>query len=129
MTFISDIATAMIAAGYGTQLGQDLFAFRFPPTPLIAYLIIPRSGRPPDSVMGGDPVDHQRLQIQVRDTDLATAEANAEALRRALDDTVTTGGRTIFATSSYPVDLTDEADIGVGAYRFSIDYEILMERV
>ena len=128
MSLISDMSAALIAAGYATAEGTDLFAILFPPASQINCLcIIPLAGRVPVEVMGGAGIDYPGVQIQVRNSDLQTAIETAEAIRLAFTKT-TQGEYTLYATRSHPVNLTNPDDIKAGQYRFSVDFETICPR-
>ncbi len=130
MTLISDVAAALIAGGFATALGTDLFPRRFPPSPLKCIMIKELDGKVPSEEMGGDGVDYPGFQIQVRDIDEAQAQADAEAIRLALNDT-TQGSYSIFTTRSQPSDVTSPEDLAATdgpVYRFSVDFETTSAR-
>lgn len=82
-TLIEDIATALQAAGY-----SDLRAYRFDSSKKSQICII-QGGGSSYIVTGGD-IEKPNIQIQIRDSDLATAEAKAEAIKVLLhqNDTI-----------------------------------------
>jgi hypothetical protein len=130
MTLISDISAALIAGGFATALGTDLFPWRFPPAPLSCIVIIPMSGRTPREVMGADGVDFPGVQIQVRSTIELDAYNDAEAIRLALNGS-TAGAYSVFTTRSQPSDVTSPEDLAVTdgpVYRFSVDFETISAR-
>ena len=127
MSLVSSIVAALIAAGHGTAGGTDIFAYRWPPSPLSGYLIIPMGGSIPSEVQGGDGIDYPGFQVQVRDPSMETAEQMAEQVRLALNG-ITAGDYTIFTTRSHAVDLTSPDDLMAGAYRFSADFETIYVR-
>lgn len=126
MTLIADIAAALIAGGFGTALGTDIFAYMWP-VGMSGYLIIPLAGRMPSEEMGGNGIDYPGFQIQVKSASMATAEANAEAVRAYLNGT-TKGGYSIFTTRSHAVHISAPEDIEAGYYRFSVDFETILAR-
>ncbi len=77
MTFASDIAAVLTAAGY-----SNLRAYRFDSSTIPQICIIPGGGSA-YIVSGGD-IEKPNVQIQVRDADLATVEARAQAIKNLL---------------------------------------------
>ena len=126
MTLVSDIAAALVAGGHGTALGTDIFAYVWPAS-MTGYLIIPLAGRLPSEEMGGNGIDYPGFQIQVKNASMATAEANAEAIRVYLNGS-TRGSYSIFTTRSAPVHISSPEDIEAGYYRFSVDFETILVR-
>ena len=130
MTLISDIAAKLVAVGYGTAIGTDIFPFLFPPSPLKCICIFPLGGRIPDEVQGDTGIDYPGFQIQVRDIDLEQAASDAEAIRLALNDT-TAGNYTMFTTRSQAIDVTSPDDLQATngpLWRFSVDFETILVR-
>jgi hypothetical protein len=128
MTVFSDMAAALISAGYGTAIGTDIFAYKFPGHPLIAYLILPYGGRGPDYCDQRTALDHPGFQVQVRHTTKSTAESRAEGIRAAMDLREIVGYVICRTTRSHAVDLTSPEDEALGVGRFSIDFELLKVR-
>jgi hypothetical protein len=126
MTLVATIAAALISLGFGTALGTDIFAYQWP-AGKTGYLIIPLAGRMPSEEMGGAGIDYPGIQIQTKHASMATAEANAEAVRLALNG-ITQGGYTIFTTRSHAVHISAPEDIEAGYYRFSVDFETISAR-
>jgi len=127
MTLISDVAAKLIALALGgaTAMGTNIFAYRFPPSPINCICIFPLAGYVPDEVQGGDGIDYPGFQIQVRNASVTTAMAYCEAIRLGLNG-VDAGDYTIFTNRSLPIDLTNPDDLaanGGPAYRFSVDFE------
>ena len=83
-TLIEDIAAALTAAGY-----TDLRAYRFDSSKTDQICII-QGGGSAYIVTGGD-IEKPNIQIQVRDNNLANAEAKAEAIKVLLhkNDSIT----------------------------------------
>jgi hypothetical protein len=79
MTLAEDVAAALTAAGY-----SNLRAFRFDHSTASQICIIPFGGSQEKIFStdgrGGSDIQRPRVQIQVRDADLATAEARANAI-------------------------------------------------
>jgi hypothetical protein len=126
MTLVSDIAAALVSGGFASALGTDIFAYMWP-VGMTGYLIVPLAGRLPSEEMGGNGIDYPGFQIQTKNASLATAEANAEAVRAYLNGT-TKGSYSIFTTRSHPVHISSPEDIEAGYYRFSVDFETILVR-
>ena len=126
MNLISDIAAALVAGGYATALGTDIFAYLWP-IGMTGYLIVPLAGRLPSEEMGGNGIDYPGFQIQVKNVSMAAAEANAEAIRVYLNGS-TRGNYSIFTNRSAPVHISSPEDIEAGYYRFSVDFETISVR-
>jgi len=131
MTLISAITAALIAGGFGTAFGTDIFAYQFPASPLNCVAIIPLSGQEPVHYDATGSIDYPGLQIQSRNTSIKTAGENAEAIRQALD-LATIGGYVICRTTrSQPSNVTGSEDLQTGGgpvYRFSVDFVLTKVR-
>ena len=125
MTLITDIAHWLISHGYGTALGTDIFSYHLDPSPDNLILIIPRSGRPPDQEMGGTAVDYPSVDIHVRNTSKAQAEAKAEAIRQTLDGE-TINGATFWDSRSFTQFIEKDSS---NRYRFMISFDVTKERI
>lgn len=131
MTLVSDIAAKLVSSSLATALGTDIFAYRFPSSPLNAICIIPMSLKEPDPLLGSNSLDYPAFQIQVRNTNVKTAESSAEMIRTTLDYATLSGYVYIRTTRSRPVDLTNPDDLtvtGGPAYRFSVDFTTMKVR-
>lgn len=131
MTLLAEVVAALVALGHGTALGTDIFAFRWPISPVEGVCIIPLGGGVPDEIQGSrDGVDYPGFQIQVRKKSSRMAYEKAEEIRLDLNGT-DAGEYTIFSTRSSPVDITSSDDLQAGGgpfYRFSVDFETLRPR-
>jgi hypothetical protein len=131
MTLISDIAAKLIAGGFGTAFGTDIFAYQFPASPLNCVAIIPLAGQGPEHYDATGSIDFPGLQIQARNTSIKTAGEKAEAIRQALD-LATIGGYVICRTTrSQPSNVTSPDDLKAGGgpvYRFSVDFVLAKAR-
>lgn len=132
MTLASDVAAKIIALGQGTALGTDIFAYRFPSSPINCVCIFLLHGYEPDEVQGSpsDGIDYPGFQIQARNTDVKAAAAKVEAIRLGLAG-VAAGDYTVFAVNSGPMDMTNPDDLaanGGPAYRFKTDFSTIKPR-
>ncbi|MCK9569689.1 minor capsid protein [Candidatus Pacearchaeota archaeon] len=131
MTLISDITAALIAGGFGTAFGTDIFAYQFPVSPLNCVAIIPLAGQEPLRYDASGSIDYPGLQIQARNTSIKTAGEKAEAIRQALD-LATIGGYVVCRTTrSQPSNVTSPEDLQTGGgpvYRFSVDFVLTKVR-
>ena len=130
MTLISDIVAGLVAIGYATAIGTDVWPNRFPSSPLKCVMIKAMPGQIPSEEMGGDGIDYPGFQIQVRDIDQEQAMLDADAIRLGLNNS-TRGEYTVFTTRSAPIDLTNPADLEATdgpVYRFSVDFDTIKIR-
>ncbi len=115
MTLASDIAAVLTAAGY-----TNLRAYRFDSSTVPQICIIPGGGS--SYIVSGGDIEKPNVQIQIRDADLATAEARAIAIRDLLhkkDDL--TGTVTCVWDGRAPDYWVDEN----GLHIFSIEFKII----
>lgn len=128
MSVISAVVAFLISNGYATALGTDIFARELPPSPLDAILLIAKpNGMKPELFSSGDAIDYYRLTIQVRNEEPKTAEDDAEAIRKLLDDEEISG-YWLQTDDGYPGHVSDEADIKVGVRRFQIEFTVKNKR-
>jgi hypothetical protein len=132
MTLVLDIASKLIELGFGTALGNDIWPTKhLPSEPLNLVAIIPLAIKEPDWFDANGAIDYPAFSIQVRNTDYETAEANAEAIRRALDGVAIPGYVRCKTTRSRATDVTSQEDLAATngpVYRFSCDFELIQVR-
>ena len=135
ISIIDDVITLLIANGYASLQGVDIFPYRFPVaspygTPLNCIAVFPLNGREPDyctSLVQNQPyaIDHKGFQIQVRHLVEKTAYDTAEAIRLALDFHPPTGYIQLRATRDQPSDFTNSDDLSTvngPVFRFGISF-------
>lgn len=127
MSLVSEVAAYLIAGGYATALGTDIFVRELPPSPLNAVLLLAGPNGTKPIFYSSGAIDHYRLTVQVRNTDPKTAEDNAEAIRLLLDDEEL-GGYWLKTDDGYPGHVSDEDDIRAGARRFQVEFTIRSAR-
>lgn len=130
MALVQDVAAALVAGGYATALGADLFAYNFPDLPHNAVCIIPLAGAPSDHYWHGSSgvgaIDYPGIQIQVRNVSKSVAETLAERIRIGLDGSEINNHIYCWTTRSWPSYLGEDA--GTPRHRFSVDFRLAKSR-
>jgi len=117
-TLATDINATLVAAGY-----TNVKAYRFDSSSVPQICIIPGGGSL-DQVfstdgLGGSDMQRPRIQIQVRDADLATAESRAHAIIALLHRSGSVTGCIVVSWDGRSPDYwTDENDLHI----FSIEF-------
>jgi len=115
LTLASDIAAVLTASGY-----RDIRAYRFDSSTVPQICIIPGGGSA-YIVSGGD-IEKPNVQIQVRDADLATAEARALAIRTLLHKNESISGTVTCIWDGRAPDYWQDAN---NIHIFSIEFKII----
>lgn len=112
MTLVSDIAASLSAY-------SNIKYYRFDSFTTDEICIIPGGGSA-YIVTGGD-IEKPNVQIQVRDADLATAEARVLAIRQLLHKSTPSNTVTCIWDGRAPDYWTDENDLHI----FSIEFKVI----
>lgn len=119
MTIVWDMMDALIAAGYATEFGVDIFYHYFQPEPTAQLMVMQKRGLNP-IVTTDDVTPMPGLQVYVIDSDLEAAETKAEAIYNYFRLSKGVVGQAIYA-SGVPVFL---GPIGDGRYKFVVDFQV-----
>ncbi len=88
MSIADDITAALVAGGLATGKGTDIFLYAWEPSPANQIYIRPYGGHS-IPIIGSADIEFPRVQIQVRNTNLESAETKALAIKALLDNNTT----------------------------------------
>ena len=114
MTLASDIAAVLTAAAY-----TNLRAYRFDSSTIPQICIIPGGGS--SYIVSGGDIEKPNVQIQVRDADLATAEARAQAIKTLLHKSEAISGTVTCVWDGRAPDYWADDN---GLHIFSIEFKV-----
>jgi|GEM_PF-1807291 len=119
-SLVSDMADALISAGFASSKGIDVFAWQIQASPTAQLMVLLTGGEPPIET-----VDSQTakpgIQVYVVDSDLAAAETKAEAIRAYFRLQKNLIGQVIKAARSSPIYLGQLDD---GRHKFVVEFKI-----
>ena len=119
-SLVSDMANALIAAGFATVAGTDIFAWQIRSTPPAQLMVMLTGGRPPIQTIDGQ-TPQPGIQVYVVDSDMAAAETKAEAIRAYFATRVGSIRQAIWAARSTPIYLGQLED---GRHKFVVEFQV-----
>lgn len=129
---VQAITDFLIANGYGTALGTDIWPNgHLPATPPFAVnmiAVIAMSIRPPDFYDQGNLICYPGIQVQVRNTDYELAVSMCESIRQSLHMYIPPGYVVCRTTRSRVQDVTTPEELNATSgpiYRIAVDFELV----
>ena len=119
-SLVVDMMHALIAAGYATVEGTDIFAWQIRPTPAAQLMVMLTGGRPPITTVDAQ-TPQPGIQVYVVDSDLSAAETKAEAIRNYFSAKLGTIRQAIWAARSTIIYLGQLDD---GRHKFVVEFKI-----
>ena len=128
---VKAITDRLIALGYGTAVGKDIWPNKHlpatPPAAVNMIAVIPLSIRNPDLYDLGNMICYPGIQVQVRNLSYELAVSTLEAIRTALHMYQPPGYVICKTTRSRVNDVTTPEEINATngpIYRVSVDFEL-----